>query len=324
METRGETASRIELASANGDCAADVAAVGGAVTLTGAPLTTICVVGPSNWARVTATAAVASARPSVANATAAPCPTGVTRPGPSTAILPIVAAMIPCTVARPAATIPAAAWMSIDITPPWVDSAALSALACAVFVVAPSDAWPAHKVSSTPRACVAVDIAVSSTVDKLSKSIDGSTGAPARLPLPNPPRRSVIGLSSMPMSIVGSGGSPGMGGSAGNCGICGRPSPASTSPTGLSRIGPRGVASIMSWIDMLLTAGTSGIDVSIASGRCGPPVAGCGELTAPTELLPHRPRRWRRIQRVRPPCSRQSMRGRPRGSRPRPGGWPER
>ena len=72
VDTSGETASRIELASANGDCAADVAAVGGAVTLTGAPLTTICVVGPSNWARVTATAAVASASPSVANPTATP------------------------------------------------------------------------------------------------------------------------------------------------------------------------------------------------------------------------------------------------------------
>ena len=63
---------------------------------------------------------------------------------------------------------------------------------------------------------MAVDIAVSSTVDNPSKIMDGSSGAPDRSPVPKPPRRSVIGLSSMPMSIVGSGGSPGMGGNAGN------------------------------------------------------------------------------------------------------------
>ncbi|ORM25081.1 hypothetical protein BFL43_25380 [Williamsia sp. 1135] len=161
-------------------------------------------------------------------------------------MIPIVLAMIPWTRDSPVPTIAAAPWVSIDITPPWVDNAAVSAPACAPLTVVAAAACPVHTWSRASSAPEPIPMDISSICDRPSRIIVGSRSPPPRLPVPKPPSRSVIGLINTLRSSGGSGGRPGSGGMADNSGRPGRPRSARTLLTGVSRIGPSGLDSTSS------------------------------------------------------------------------------
>ena len=110
------------------------------VTLILTPLVVMWVVGPSSWARVAVTTAIACESPSAAKPSARPCPAGVTMIGSVAPILLTVAAMIPWIWLSPVPTMAAAVWMSIDIVVPWRDTAVVSAVTLTFLTTAASEA----------------------------------------------------------------------------------------------------------------------------------------------------------------------------------------